>query len=144
MATRLCRWLKEGDILSLTGELGAGKTCFVKGLATGLGIEKTITSPTFNLIREYKGKLPLYHFDVYRIKKVDELFDLGYEEYFFGDGVTVVEWGDKIAGLFPESHLRIEFTRMDDPDKRRLKVYPGSEKWIETVEKWGKDVDFSI
>ena len=144
LAAKLCSHLSRGDILSLTGDLGAGKTCFVKGLAKGLEIPQTITSPTFNLIREYSGSLPMYHFDVYRIKNLSELYELGYEEYFFGDGVTVIEWGDKIAALLPQNHLRIDFKYSDNSTKRSLTIEPGSKSWESKIIDWGKDAGFSI
>lgn len=92
----------RGDIIALIGDLGTGKTALTKYIAKGLGIEETVTSPTFTIVQEYhSGKLPLYHFDVYRIGDPDEMFELGYEEYFFGDGVCVIEWADLIEELIP-------------------------------------------
>lgn len=144
LAEKLCPHLSIGDILSLTGDLGAGKTCFVKGLARGLGIGRIVTSPTFNLIREYLGQLPLYHFDVYRIENPSELFNLGYEEYFYGDGVTVIEWGDKISKLIPPNHLAIDFRYFGDTNQRRLEIIPGNIEWETKARKWVKDADFSV
>ena len=97
--------LAPGDIVALIGELGTGKTCFVRGLAIGLGIDKTvpISSPSFTIINEYPGAVPLYHFDFYRIDNVSQIFDLGYEEYFFGEGVTAIEWGENLAGFYLKS-----------------------------------------
>lgn len=84
-----------GAVIALTGDLGAGKTTLTKAIAAGLGVEDVITSPTFNIVKEYDtGRLPLYHFDVYRIGDEDEMYELGYEEYFYGEGVCVVEWAD--------------------------------------------------
>ncbi len=94
---------KEGDVFSLIGDLGVGKTVFTKGFAAGLGIEEDITSPTFTLVNEYDdGRLPFYHFDVYRIEDVSEIEEIGYEEYFYGAGVTLVEWANKIEPLLPK------------------------------------------
>ena len=94
--------LRRGDVLALSGDLGAGKTQFVKGLAAGLRYRAEVTSPTFTLIHEYiGGRLPLYHFDFYRIESEDEALRLGLEEYLAGDGVCVIEWGDKFPGLLP-------------------------------------------
>ena len=92
----LARTLKPGDVIALIGDLGTGKTTLTKYIARELGIMQAITSPTFTIICEYKdGRLPLYHFDVYRLNSADEMLELGYEEYFFGDGVCIVEWADK-------------------------------------------------
>ncbi len=99
---------EAGDIICLTGDLGAGKTTFTKAFALGMEIEEHITSPTFTIIQEYQGKIPLYHFDVYRIDDPLELEEIGYEEYFFGKGVTVIEWADMIKDLIPTESLWIE------------------------------------
>lgn len=100
---------KPGTVIALTGDLGAGKTTLTKSIAKGLGIEDVITSPTFNIVKEYEtGRLPLYHFDVYRIGDVDEMYELGYEEYFYGEGVSVVEWADLIEDIMPEDTIRIQ------------------------------------
>lgn len=102
---------KAGDVIALIGDLGTGKTTLTKYIAKGLGVSETITSPTFNIIKEYRsGRLPLFHFDVYRIGDVDEMFELGYEEYFFGEGVCVVEWADVIEDIIPEDALVIHIT----------------------------------
>lgn len=104
----LGRNAKPGTVIALTGDLGAGKTTLTKSIAKGLGIEDVITSPTFTIVKEYEtGRLPLYHFDVYRIGDIDEMYELGYEEYFFGQGVCVVEWADLIDEIMPEETLRI-------------------------------------
>lgn len=95
---------EPGTVIALIGDLGTGKTTLTKSIARGLGIESVITSPTFNIVKEYDtGRLPLYHFDVYRIGDIDEMYELGYEEYFYGNGVCVVEWADLIEELLPEN-----------------------------------------
>jgi tRNA threonylcarbamoyladenosine biosynthesis protein TsaE len=106
--------LKKGDVVCLDGDLGVGKTVFTKGIALGLQVEEYVTSPTFTLIHEYLGRLPLYHFDVYRINSIEEMEDLGYEEYFYGSGVCIVEWASKIKELIPEEHLWIDIKRKGD------------------------------
>jgi tRNA threonylcarbamoyladenosine biosynthesis protein TsaE len=94
----------EGEIICLTGDLGTGKTVFAKGFAKGLGIEEEISSPTFTIIHEYEsGRLPLYHFDVYRLSDISEMDEIGYEEYFFSKGVCLVEWGELFYDLFPKN-----------------------------------------
>lgn len=103
---------KPGDIYCLDGDLGAGKTVFAKGFAEGLGIKEPVTSPTFTIIKEYpEGRLPLYHFDVYRIGDPSEMEAIGYEEYFFGEGVCLVEWSELIEELIPESAVHITIER---------------------------------
>ena len=107
---------KPGDIYCLDGDLGAGKTVFAKGFAAGLDITEPVTSPTFTIVREYEsGRLPFYHFDVYRISDPDEMFAIGYEDYFFGSGVCLVEWSELIEELIPENAVKISITR--DLDK---------------------------
>ncbi len=101
--------VKAGTVIALTGDLGTGKTTLTKAIAEGLKIKDIITSPTFNIVKEYdSGRLPLYHFDVYRIGDPDEMYELGYEEYFYGEGVSVVEWADIIQELIPEDAIRID------------------------------------
>jgi len=104
--------LKPGDVIALIGDLGTGKTTLTKSIAEGLGITEMITSPTFTIVQEYtEGRLPLYHFDVYRLNDPEEMYELGYEEYFFGQGVCVVEWADRVMELIPEGSIviRIEY-----------------------------------
>lgn len=94
---------KAGKIICLNGDLAVGKTVFTQGFASGLGITESISSPTFTIVQEYtKGRLPLYHFDIYRLSDISELDEIGYEEYFFSDGVCLVEWGDLFPEIFPE------------------------------------------
>lgn len=103
------RRVKAGTVIALSGDLGAGKTALTKAVAEGLGVKEVITSPTFNIVKQYEtGRLPLYHFDVYRIGDVDEMYELGYEEFFFGSGVSIVEWADLIEDIIPEDAVRIE------------------------------------
>ena len=106
---KLCEKLTAGSIVALTGDLGTGKTTLTKAIAAGLGVTDVITSPTFNIVKQYdSGRLPLDHFDVYRIGDVDEMYEIGYEEYFFGDGVCVIEWADLIEEIIPDDAVRIE------------------------------------
>jgi tRNA threonylcarbamoyladenosine biosynthesis protein TsaE len=106
--TELAAKLTPGTVIALIGDLGTGKTSLTKSIAAALGIEEIITSPTFNIVKEYdSGRLPLYHFDVYRIGDVDEMYELGYEEYFYGKGVSIVEWADLIEDIMPEDTLTI-------------------------------------
>lgn len=124
-AKKIGQNLKSGDVLCLDGDLGVGKTIFTKGVAAGLGIKDDVSSPTFTLIQEYYGgRLPLYHFDVYRIDGPWDMDDLGYEEYFYGEGVCLVEWGSMIKELFPENtiYVRIEKDLEKGFDYRKITV----------------------
>jgi tRNA threonylcarbamoyladenosine biosynthesis protein TsaE len=107
---RLAASLGSGDVVALTGELGTGKTCFTQGVARGLGVTGRAVSPTFVLVNEHRGRLPVHHVDAYRTDSLTELLDLGIEELFDGDGVTIVEWADKLLPLLPPRtvHVRIE------------------------------------
>ena len=108
IAGKLGKLVDSGDVICMVGDLGAGKTTFTQALAVGLGVEDYGTSPTLVLINEYYGRIPLYHFDVYRINDINEMEDLGYEEYFYGDGVCAIEWADLIKDILPNNHLWIE------------------------------------
>jgi tRNA threonylcarbamoyladenosine biosynthesis protein TsaE len=121
-AGRLSPHLEKGDILCLYGQLGSGKTVFTKGLAQGLGIKEDIISPSFVLIRQlFSGRLPLYHFDLYRLKDVQQILAIGYEEYFYGDGVCVIEWADRLGRLRPKECLKINL-QVTGPRRRRIKI----------------------
>ena len=108
LGQRLGSRAKAGDIFCLDGDLGVGKTVFTKGFAAGLGIEEPVNSPTFTIVQQYEdGRLPLYHFDVYRIGDVSEMDEVGYEDYFFGDGVTLIEWSERIQELLPPGVITV-------------------------------------
>jgi tRNA threonylcarbamoyladenosine biosynthesis protein TsaE len=126
LARKLGEKLEAGSVVTLEGDLGAGKTTFTKGLAKGLGIEKTINSPTFTIIKEYQGRLPLYHMDVYRLE--DEMEDLGFDEYFEGDGVTVIEWAHLIKTQLPKERLNIYLFHHGD-HQRKLVMEPMGERY---------------
>ena len=104
--------VKPGDILAFYGELGAGKTCFIQGISLGLKVKDYVTSPSFTIINEYQGKIPIYHFDLFRLN-AEEIFELGYEEYFYGEGLTVIEWAEKIEQFLPKEHLKIDIKFKD-------------------------------
>jgi tRNA threonylcarbamoyladenosine biosynthesis protein TsaE len=130
---RMAKFLQPGDFISLNGDLGAGKTVFSQGIAKGLEIEEPITSPTFTIIQEYhSGRLPFYHMDVYRLNSTNEMDDLGYEEYFYGEGVTVVEWGDQINDILPDEFLRIEIK--DGNEGREICFFPKGRHYERLVE----------
>lgn len=119
-AARFSRRLLPGDVVALHGELGTGKTRFVQGIAEGFGVTHRVTSPTFTLIQEYAGgRLPLFHFDLYRIDDPRELEEIGYEEYLFGEGVTCIEWAERMGDLLPDRYYRV-MLRFGENDEDRL------------------------
>lgn len=125
LAAQLAGQLTAGDCVLLVGELGAGKTTFVQGLAQGLEINEPVRSPTFVLMREYHGKIPLYHFDAYRIKNLEELREIGFEEIVRAEGITVIEWGEKTAQLLPQGCWRVSMELLPDR-RRRICIEPPS------------------
>ena len=129
-AEKLGSILEKGDVLTLAGDLGAGKTTFTKGLAKGLGITRTVNSPTFTIIKEYKGRLPLYHMDVYRLEDSDE--DLGFEEYFSGEGVCVVEWATFIKEYLPDERLELVISHIGE-DEREIQLTPLGDRYEERI-----------
>jgi tRNA threonylcarbamoyladenosine biosynthesis protein TsaE len=109
-------------LLALHGELGSGKTCFVKGIALALGIDQPIMSPTFTIVREYRGTRPLYHVDLYRLNNPNEVLAIGFEEYLQADGITAVEWAERAGDLIPQKATRIRFEALPEPDERAITV----------------------
>lgn len=132
----LAAYLRPGDVLSLVGELGTGKTRFTQGLAAGLNVADKVASPTFAILKEYTGgRLPLYHFDAYRLDKESDLAELGYEEYFYGEGVSVVEWGEKASGLMPDNALKVVFEQdEEDNDGRSVTFVFSDVRWQPVAE----------
>ena len=114
LGVRLGRGARSGDVFALYGELGAGKTCLIQGIAAGLGVAGPVTSPTFVLVAEYQGRLPLYHVDLYRTGSLEEIRALGLEELLYGDGVTVLEWAEKAEALLPACTVRIRIHGLGD------------------------------
>lgn len=112
LASKLADYLHAGDVITLEGELGVGKTAFTKGIAKGLHVAETVTSPTFTIIKEYEGALPLYHMDVYRLEHSEE--DIGFDEYFNGNGVSVVEWAKFVEPFLPDEKLEITLEYIDE------------------------------
>ncbi|HEV3474268.1 MAG TPA: tRNA (adenosine(37)-N6)-threonylcarbamoyltransferase complex ATPase subunit type 1 TsaE [Actinomycetota bacterium] len=127
-ASTLAALLFPGDVVSLTGDLGAGKTAFVQGAARSLGVSDTVTSPTFVLVREYRGDVPVYHVDVYRLNRIQEVLDLGFDDLLDPGGVVFIEWGDAIDALLPPSHLRVEL-RVENGEARRLSLRGKGPAW---------------
>jgi tRNA threonylcarbamoyladenosine biosynthesis protein TsaE len=123
----LAESLEPGDIICLKGELGAGKTHLVKGISNGLGIsEHMVNSPTFTLIHEYKGRLPVYHFDLYRVKDVSELRDIGADDYLYGDGVCIVEWPDILENDLPANAVHVTIEKTDVSTRKLTLVSSGA------------------
>jgi tRNA threonylcarbamoyladenosine biosynthesis protein TsaE len=115
--------VREGDVLCVSGGLGAGKTVLAKGIASGMDIKDTVTSPTFTLINEYKGRLPFYHMDVYRLCSPWEMTDLGYMDYFYGSGVVLVEWAEKVREILPPKRLEIRIKNVPVAEEAREIIF---------------------
>lgn len=112
LGVKIGKKAKAGEVYTLIGDLGVGKTVFTQGVAAGLGIEEPVNSPTFTILQVYdEGRLPFYHFDVYRIGDESEMDEIGFEEYVYGDGVCFIEWADLIKGIIPKKHTRIEIKK---------------------------------
>ena len=112
IARKLGEGAKEGDVVALTGDLGTGKTVFAKGFAAGLGVKEHVSSPTYTIVQQYDdGRLPLYHFDVYRIGDISEMDETGYDDCITGDGVTLIEWADMISDIIPDSAIRVDIEK---------------------------------
>ena len=121
LGKRLGENAKPGDVYTLVGDLGVGKTVFTQGLAEGLGIGESVSSPTFTIVQVYEeGRLPLYHFDVYRIGDVSEMDEIGYEDYFYGEGVCLIEWPEKMGAYLPRRAFRVDISA--EKDGRRITV----------------------
>ncbi|MDP3732842.1 MAG: tRNA (adenosine(37)-N6)-threonylcarbamoyltransferase complex ATPase subunit type 1 TsaE [Candidatus Omnitrophota bacterium] len=137
----IARNLRKGDIICLFGELGSGKTVLTKGIASGLGIKRRIvSSPSFVLIRQYStAKIPLYHFDLYRLKAIEDILTLGYEEYFYGDGITLVEWAERLKCLLPKEYLRIKLYIKSDSE-RLLQISAFGKHYRELLGKIYEDI----
>ena len=128
LGAQLAQRLPAGSVVAFTGDLGAGKTAFVRGMARGLGIRERVTSPTFTIVNEYEGGTkPLFHFDLYRLGSDDELFEIGWEDYLARGGVCAVEWSEKAAGALEEDCLRVDLRRGGDDGQRIITVTKGGE-----------------
>ena len=132
--------LEAGDIVCLQGSLGAGKTILAKGICEGLGVKREVTSPTYNVINEYRGKnLAVYHIDLYRIKSESKLHELGFEEYLYGSGVSIIEWPDKAGALMPDNYLDINIRGQQT--NREIRLNPQGNKYISLLSELKKDAD---
>ena len=123
LGQRLAERLQPGDVIAYTGDLGAGKTAFTRGLARGLGITERITSPTFTIVNEYQGgRLPLFHFDMYRLGSSDELYDIGWEDYLTRGGVCAVEWSEIVADALEEDCIRVDIRQVETENQRKITI----------------------
>ena len=121
----LAQKLRGGDVLAFTGSLGMGKTAFTRGLARGLGCRGRVTSPTFTIVNEYEGRMPLFHFDMYRLGSSDELFDIGWDDYLARNGVCAVEWSEQAAGALPEDAILVDIARGEGENDRIITITGG-------------------
>ena len=119
---RLARRLRPGDVVAYTGSLGMGKTALTRGLARGLGCKGRVTSPTFTIVNEYEGGVPLFHFDMYRLGSSEELYDIGWDDYLSRGGVCAVEWSERVADALPEDAVTVDITRGETDDTRIITV----------------------
>ena len=133
LAAVVAQELKPGMVLCLAGDLGAGKTLFVKAAAKALGVDEAVTSPTFTLVNVYQGRLPVYHFDLYRLEMVEQLTDIGFDEYLHGEGVCLIEWPDAFLAAMPEQYLWIEIHAVGE-EQRQWRFLPHGTQYEEISE----------
>lgn len=123
IAAQIALQAQPGDLFALYGDLASGKTTFTKGFCRARGVQMPVTSPTFTLINEYQNDIPIYHFDCYRLSDESELYSLGYEEYFYGKGIVLLEWAERVEGLLPAETIKMRFShRFDEPDSREIRM----------------------
>jgi len=131
----LARHARPGDIVCLYGDLGSGKTTLVKGLASGLGIDPVkVNSPTFVLMNAYQGRIPVYHFDFYRLERAEEIAAIGYEEFLYGEGVSVIEWAERFGNLAPKENLSLRFVHQGE-DQRLIEFSAQGQRYQELLQK---------
>lgn len=142
LGTELGKHARKGDVFLLSGDLGSGKTCLTQGIAWGLDVKEYAFSPSFVLIREYHGRLPLYHVDFYRLDSIEEIIDLALDEYLFGSGICVIEWAEKGTAVLPEESLHITLEYIPDSDTDRLVMLQAhGDRYRELVESITIDVE---
>jgi tRNA threonylcarbamoyladenosine biosynthesis protein TsaE len=137
LGMRLAEFLLPGDVLALTGDLGTGKTRWAQGVCHGLGVTGPVVSPTFTLVNEYQGRLPIYHIDLYRLTEAEEALTFGLEDYLYGDGVTLIEWPERAIDLLPDSYLTIELYHMEY-NKRRVVLRPNGNRFTQLIADYRK------
>ena len=138
LGIRLGELAQAGDVLLLTGNLGSGKTCLTQGIAWGLGVKEYAFSPSFVIMREYHGRLTLYHLDFYRLDRIEEIADLGLDEYLYGKGVCVVEWAENGMAVLPEEHLLINLSYISDTE-RSINFEPKGNRYINLLKSLNLD-----
>lgn len=139
LGMRLGELAQAGDVFLLTGNLGSGKTCLTQGIAWGLDIKEYALSPSFVIIREYSGRLPLYHVDFYRLERAEEIADLGLDEYLYGQGVCSIEWAEKGMALMPEEYLLINLEYISDKE-RTISLKPRGHRYTELLKSLDPDL----
>ncbi len=132
LGVRLASFLMPGDVLALSGDLGTGKTRWAQGVCKGLAVTEPVVSPTFTLVNEYTGHLPVYHIDLYRIVNESEVLTFGLEDYLYGDGVTLIEWAERAGSYLPENHLSIELFHLEET-KRRVVLRPYGRRYADLL-----------
>ncbi len=140
LGSQLGKLAQVGDVFLLVGDLGSGKTCLTQGIAWGIGVKEYAFSPSFVLVREYHGRLPLYHIDLYRLDNIEEIVDLALEEYFYGNGICVVEWAEKGMPVLPQENLLITLSYVSATD-RRLRLEPNGGHHTKLVEFLDTDLE---
>lgn len=132
LGMQLGRLAESGDVFLLVGSLGTGKTCLTQGIAWGLGIEGYATSPSFVVINQYRGRLPMYHIDLYRLDRIEEVIELGLDDYLYGKGICVVEWAEKALVVLPKEHLLVEMSFLSDTS-RSIALKPNGQRYVEML-----------
>lgn len=139
LGVRLAAFLQPGDVLALTGELGTGKTRWAQGVCQGLNVTDTVNSPTYTLVNEYRGRLPIYHIDLYRLAETAEALTFGLDDYLYGDGVTLIEWAERAAGFLPENYLSVELYHLEET-RRRVVLRPYGDRFLTLLNDYKKAV----
>jgi len=135
LGQELASELRPGSVVALYGELGAGKTCFIKGVCKGLGVQEEVTSPSFTLLNLYQGRLPVYHFDFFRLQTPEEAWDIGFGEFIYQDGVSLIEWAEKVKDILPEGRIDV-FLKRINKNLREIEIIhesPGNRDVIDPV-----------
>jgi tRNA threonylcarbamoyladenosine biosynthesis protein TsaE len=140
LGARLSPLLKPGDVLAMTGDLGAGKTRWVQGVCQGLNVVDPVVSPTFTLVNEYQGRLPVYHIDLYRLSTAAEAFTFGLDDYLYGAGISLIEWAERAGKFLPRSYLAVELYHLEDT-KRRVVLRPYGRRFTRLLEEF-KEIAF--
>ena len=122
LGQKLAACLHGGETVAFTGGMGMGKTVFTRGLARGLGVQQGVASPTFTIMREYEGRLPIYHFDMYRIHSLNDLYNCGFFDYVDGDGILIIEWSENISDYLPPSTIFVHFEQGETDNQRRIRI----------------------